>query len=318
MLLEISYRYESFLYGLDHHYVVSQPPITHHLKSLYKKFIHENGEQKDQEWLEATIFLRDNILKNAQNGWISKSEIELTQLTASISQSKFSEPIQFLMQSQDWPLEAFIEYQKQQFNAAEFLLEKAIQADWLLESKYHFKEILFHRIHLIHNLAKVLLKKNDIKGAIKKIWQLMIQIAMPDKDLFSPPIQIEQNPTSIEYLTLLFHHLSDSLALINKENPEFVLEIIGLESFTNNTFDNSFNQSLNNIYSLIKNRNITNHSIDSILKSGNIQYAGFWYTALAILHKFSEENEPQFATSIIKKLIEKNAPAYWIGFVKSL
>ena len=319
MLLEISYRYESFLQGINNRFIATRPPITHHLSTLYKRFMHENATKETLKILEETIIIRDNILKNAQNGWVSKAEIELNELKLSYAKYSFTEPIMLLMQSQDWPLQAFIEYQKKLLTAAEFSLESGIQADWLLESKYHFKEMQFHRIHLIHNQAKVLLKRHDIAGAIKKILNMMNQIAIPNKIIFTPPIQIESNPISDEYLSLLFYHLSDSLALICRENPKETMLVAKEESKKiTTTQDNNYFNSLKNIYSFIENRNIENKSTDQILKSGNIHYAGLWYSAVAILHKYCEENDSPFAANIIQNLSEKKAPAYWIQFVKSV
>lgn len=316
MLLEINYRFESFLEGLNKNFVVVRPPVTSNLKLIYKRFMHENSTAEEFNALEKISIIMDNILKNAQNGWVSKSEIELNELKSSYAQYKFSELILTFLQAQDWPLQAFIEYQKKQFLAAEFSLEKGIQADWLLENSYHFKEMIFHRIHLIHNQAKVLLKNNDVSGAIKKILKMMRQIADPSNNLFSPPIQIESSPLSDEYISLLFYHLCDSLAIILKDNSETLLKLVGQEKLSLVNNDNICTIALNHIFSFIENRNFNNKSIDQILKMGNLHCAGFWYSAIAILHKHCEENGSPFANIIIQKLSHKNAPAFWIQFVK--
>lgn len=314
MLLELSYRFESFLLGLENNFVVTRLPITSNLKTLCRNFVHKHGKAEEFKYFDETVLIRDNIFKNAQNGWVLKAEIDFNALKSSYASHLWTEPIKLLME--DWPLLAFIEYQKNIFSAAKISLEKGIETDWLLENKYQFKEMLFHRIHLLHNQAKVLLKQKDIAGAVQKILKIMGQMADPEKNYFLYPIKIESTPFYNEYFSILFYHLSDSLAIIRKDSPIQYQQIINQNEKPRIIEKNTFSNELNHIYSFSLNQNINNPSTEQILKSGNLLYAGFWYSAVAILHKSCEENQSPFAKKIIQKLVEKNAPAYWVQFVK--
>lgn len=317
MLLRLSCLFESFVSGIDKFYIINQTPITYRLKPFYKRFLVDIGSKEDADEFDQFNIKRDIILKNAQNGWVSKAEIEFNQLQDSYQTKTRSEPIKLLMESQDFPLIAFIEYQKKQYSDAELSLKKGIEADWTLESKYGFREILYHRIHLIHNQAKVLLRKNELGAGITKLLKLMSQFSNPELNLFSPPIQFGSEAFPGEHASLLFHNIADSLSLICKESPDLYLSVINKSALITNQTPNIFANITKHIFSISKNPNILNPSVDQILISGNLHYAGYWYLTLAIFHKYCEENEPQYAQLIIKKLQEKNAPAYWIQFVIS-
>ena len=112
MLLELSYKFDSFLYGLNNNFIVTRPPVTSSLKAHYRRFMYENAKTEELKQFDETVRIRDNILKNAQNGWVSRAEIEFNDLKASYINNLWEEPILLMMQSQDWPLQAFIKYKK--------------------------------------------------------------------------------------------------------------------------------------------------------------------------------------------------------------
>jgi len=316
MLLEISYLFESFEKGLKDKFIVKRPPITSLFNNFYRQFVYLQGTDKVLKEFEETIRIRSSILKNAQNGWLSKAEIEYQQLLDSYAQYQWNEPVSVLARSQDLPLQAFIEYQKKEFYRANESLEIAIQADWLLESQFNFKEILFHRIHLLHNQAKINIQENNFELATQKIMKILSQMAEPEVLLFEPPIVILNNAISEEYVSLLFHHLCDTLAIISKNSEAVNAKILSQTSTLEKT-ENSFANALKSIIAFSKNRNIKNQAVEQILKHGNFYFAGFWYFALAIFHRFCEENEPYYSKEIIRRLDEKNAPTFWVQFVKS-
>lgn len=316
MLLEISYLFESFEKGLKDRFVVKRPPVTSLFNNFYRQFVNSHGPVNALQQFDETIRMRAAILKNAQNGWLSKAELEFQQLIELYPKFHWNEPILLLAKSQDFPLQAFIEYQKKEFIKANISLETAIQSDWILESQFNFKEIVFHRIHLLHNQAKIYVQENNLSFSTQKIMGILSQLAEPDLVLFEPPIVILNNAISEEYVSLLFHHLCDTLAIISKDSEEVIAKISS-PSNTLEKADNCFANSLKNIIAFSKNRDIKNQAVDQVLKSGNFYCAGFWYFAIAILHRFCEENEPFYANEIIRRLAEKNTPNYWVQFVKS-
>lgn len=317
MLLKLSCLYESFTKGIENNFIINHPPVTHTLKPLYQRFISEQCSPENAKEFDKHNLKRDIILKNAQNGWVSKAEIEFKQMQDSYQTYSSNELFKLLSESQDFPLIAFIEYQKKQFYEAELSLKKGIEADWSLESKFGFKEILYHRIHLIHNQAKVLLRKQEISAGVAILLALMNQFSNPELNQFNPPIYLDSEAISGEFATILFYNISDSLSFIYKELPDLYLTEINKTELRTNQSPNIFSETSKHIFSFSKNPNILNPSVDQILQSGNLHYAGYWYSTLALLHKNCEENEPHYAHSIIKKLQEKNTPAYWVQFVKS-
>jgi hypothetical protein len=316
MLLEISYLFESFEKGLKDKFVVKRPPITSLFNNFYRQFVRLHGNENALKQFDDTIKSRASILKNAQNGWLSNAELGFQQLKDSYTNYQWCEPILLLAKSQDFPLLAFLEYQKKEFTKANDSLDRAIQTDWVLENQFNFKEIIFHRIHLLHNQTKILIQEKNLALSAQKIVNLLSQLAEPELILFEPPLVLENNSISEEYISLLFHHLCDTLTIICKESEEVFLKITS-QSDTLEKTENSFANSLKSIIAFSKDRSIKNQAVDQILKSGNFYCAGFWYFAIAVLHRFCEENEPFYANEIIRNLTVKKTPAYWIQFVKS-
>lgn len=316
MVLKISYLFEIFSVSLKERVIDPLPAINQTLEKHYREFISKLVDRKTFNLFEDTLKDRRRILKNAQNGWVSKSEIEFHQMQKKYSESSMVESLSLLLISQDAPLIAFIEYQKSNYERAASDINQAIEADFKLESLYEFHEIVFHRIHLMHNLAKIYIKKNERMHAIPILAKLLYALAFHQENSLQPPIVINSNLIDIEYKSILFQNICDTFSVLYKEMQYGVLEFFNPLPVIPDV-STSIDRRYFNILKLCENPQLTNLSFEDILKGNAQQYGGFWYTAVAILHQWCEENETFYATKIIEQLQLEKCPSYWLQFVKS-